>query len=128
MFWQLLKQSHHQLARISSLLLIITHCSMSHEEMRWPLKNTSTFKSQRPSYCQRLKINLCLNGGQIKRSVFWNLEWFLRKTFLHALWQSKIWAHPIFLDSLAFRSSRGFTRFEVLLNNGSCSTLMHSPK
>ena len=27
MFGQLLKQSHHQLARISSLLLIITHCS-----------------------------------------------------------------------------------------------------
>jgi hypothetical protein len=26
MFGQLLKQSHHQLARISSLLLIITHC------------------------------------------------------------------------------------------------------
>ena len=27
MFGQLLKQSHHQLARISSLLFIITHCS-----------------------------------------------------------------------------------------------------
>ena len=27
MFGQLLKQSHHQLARISSLLLIITHCN-----------------------------------------------------------------------------------------------------
>ena len=27
-FGQLLKQSHHQLARISSLLLIITHCTL----------------------------------------------------------------------------------------------------
>ena len=29
MFGQLLKQSHHQFARISSLLLIITHCNFA---------------------------------------------------------------------------------------------------
>jgi hypothetical protein len=65
MFGQLLKQSHHQLGRISSLLLIITHCRLTVPKwvlIVWP---------KMPKMLQNLSFKFVCPSSKMKKRLHW---------------------------------------------------------